>query len=459
VSPPARSPAASAPDLAAPYAQQLLERGYRAERTLGEGGMGTVVAARELHSDQLVAIKLVRADRASDPVAIARFLREARNMQRLLGPHVARVLNTGRLASGLPYFVMEHLDGMTMATRLREQGRLPVATAVDYLIQVCEAVAEAHRAGIVHRDLKPSNLFLVRASDGSEMVKVIDFGVSKWASGLAGDADGGDARLTTTATAVGSPAYMSPEQLRAGSTVDARADIWALGVILYELMTGTHPFAAPSIADLHVRILRDPAPPLSSGAPDAPDALDAIYRHCVAKDPAARMPTIADLALALAPFGSAAARRQASAILAPAIDAATTVDHEARPALPRRAKRPWRLFAGAAVAALCAGLAVVVSATVFRAGGARVVGAPAPTTAANTASVVPHAAPAPALAAPAPAPMEPPPQASARGTRRTRGATAGVKRGAVPAGGVVSDGHAGPRPAPLDAQKLFSTRR
>jgi serine/threonine-protein kinase len=301
----------------------LLDRDYRVERVLGEGGMGIVVAARDIRSEELVAIKLIRPERASNPQAVKRFLREARITLQLKSARTVRVLRLGQLASGLPYLVMEYLDGGTVASLLRERGALPVETAVDYLLQACEAVAEAHALGIVHRDLKPSNLFLACSPEGAApAVKVIDFGISKWTGSQPQIEDG---QLTTTAVPLGSPRYMSPEQLGASRVVDARADIWALGVILYELVTATHPFAADSVTELCARILRDPAPPLPLPAVAGAAALDAVYRRCLAKDPAQRIPTVADLAVALAPHGSAAARASATRILATVPDAATTV--------------------------------------------------------------------------------------------------------------------------------------
>src|SRR5688500_4451427 len=212
---------------------------YVVESIIGEGGMGLVVAARHVELDQRVAIKLLLPAIAELGTAAERFRREARSAARIRSDHVCRVLDVGSLPSGVPYLVMEHLEGCDLATELERRTRLPVAEAIEWVLQACEGLAEAHSVGIVHRDLKPANLFLARRSDGSKRIKLLDFGVSK----ALDDSGAGQHKLTQTSTLVGSPLYMSPEQLSSSRDVDVRTDIWALGAVLHELLSGKPPFS------------------------------------------------------------------------------------------------------------------------------------------------------------------------------------------------------------------------
>jgi eukaryotic-like serine/threonine-protein kinase len=271
---------------------------YRVERLLGVGGMGVVVAARHEQLDQLVAIKFIRDDALDNDEAVERFLREARSAARLKSEHVARVLDVGRLDSGAPYMVMEFLEGNDLAHTLTHDGPLAVDLAASLMVQVCEAVAEAHAAGIVHRDLKPENLFLTRTVGGSPKMKVLDFGVSK-SSRLADDPK---AKLTRTRTMLGSPLYMAPEQMRSSRDVDARGDVWALGVVLFELLTGRSPFEAETMPELCLKIVQEPPLPLAELRPAVPPGMVEIVERCLEKDRDKRFDGAADLALALAPF-------------------------------------------------------------------------------------------------------------------------------------------------------------
>jgi len=205
----------------------LLAGKYRVERVLGSGGMGIVVAARHEQLDQRVAIKFVREEALGNEDAVARFLREARAAVKLRSEHAAKVLDVGTLESGAPYMVMEYLEGSDLGAILSEGEPLSVEVAAEYIAQACEAVAEAHAAGIVHRDLKPQNLFLTQTIGGGARVKVLDFGVSKTLESTGG---GG---LTQTRSMLGSPLYMSPEQMRSSRDVDARSDVWVFGVVLF----------------------------------------------------------------------------------------------------------------------------------------------------------------------------------------------------------------------------------
>jgi serine/threonine-protein kinase len=283
---------------------------YRVERVLGAGGMGVVVAARHLLLDQRVALKFMRASVITDEGAVERFLREARAVVRLRGEHVARVFDVGKLDDGAPYIVMEYLDGRDLGAVLQRSGALAAPDAVDLVLGGCVGVAEAHRQGIVHRDLKPQNLFLTRRPDGAPLVKVLDFGVSKMRAGV-GASPGA---VTGSAVMMGSPSYMAPEQMRSARDVDERADIWALGVILYELLSSALPFDGESLAVICAQVLAAEPRPLAEVALDVPHALAAVVERCLRKEPDERYADIAALAVALAPFASERGRDAARSI-------------------------------------------------------------------------------------------------------------------------------------------------
>jgi len=276
---------------------------YRVENVLGHGGMGAVVAATHRRLGQRVAIKILYPSSARNPEAVARFLREAQAAAALQSEHVVRILDFGRHGDGLPFMVMEHLQGTNLADLLASRGTLPVDEAIHYVMQASEAVAEAHARGIVHRDIKPANLFLTARADGSPLVKVLDFGISKaeWLLGIAGY----NPDLTATADTLGTPMYMSPEQVRSTKNVTVRTDIWALGVVLYELLAGVPPFWADSLPALSAKIVADPATPLSQRRNDLPPGLDAVVLGCLEKDPERRPASILELARALSPLAPA----------------------------------------------------------------------------------------------------------------------------------------------------------
>jgi len=267
---------------------------YRVDAVLGVGGMGVVVAATHLALKQIVAIKFMLPKALEDRDAVERFLLEGRSAAQLKSEHVARVLDTGTLESGAPYIVMEFLEGITLDQYL-EQGNVPsVGEAVEYVVQACEAVAEAHTRGIIHRDLKLTNLFLTKTADQRPRVKIIDFGLSK---SLSTDAK----RITKDFSLMGTPAYMSPEQLR-GDEVDTRSDLWSLGVCLYELLTVTPPFQAESVAEVCAAVLQATPPAIRELRPEVPEALAHVVMRCLSKEPGGRYPTVAELAEALDPF-------------------------------------------------------------------------------------------------------------------------------------------------------------
>jgi serine/threonine protein kinase len=290
-----------------PAVGELLAQKYRVERVVGHGGMGVVVAARHLQLGQSVAIKLLKLpdDEERRDEAIARFLLEAQAAARLQTEHVVRIYDVGQLESGLPFMVMELLSGADLGSVLEERGQLPEAEAVDLVLQACAGIAEAHQRGIVHRDLKPANLFVTRRSDGLPLLKVLDFGISKQVS----DPDSGEAvpTFTNARTLMGSPNYMSPEQIRDARRVDGRTDVWALGIILQELLTGSTVFEADSFPGVCAAIIADPPAPLRSLRPDVSEQLERIIGRCLQKDPQLRYPSVIDLQADLAPLGARAA--------------------------------------------------------------------------------------------------------------------------------------------------------
>ncbi len=273
---------------------------YRVERVIGEGGMGVVVAAKHLTLDRSVAIKLLSSKSRESQEALERFTREARAAARIQSEHVGRVLDVDTLPSGAPFIVMELLDGHDLADELRAHTSLPVARAVTFILQACEAIAEAHAAGIVHRDLKPANLFLTKSATGDPTVKVLDFGISKVTRREDSGATTDDKALTNAGAMLGSPLYMSPEQMKASAEVDSRTDIWSLGVILYELVTGRSPFDAKTIPVICASVLSQPPPPLD--LPSAPPGFEKVILRCLEKDAAKRYRDIAHLVRALSPF-------------------------------------------------------------------------------------------------------------------------------------------------------------
>jgi eukaryotic-like serine/threonine-protein kinase len=277
---------------------------YRVERVLGEGGMGYVVAAHHLKLDHRVALKFLKPEALKHPHIVQRFAREARAAAKIRGEHVARVIDVGDLPNGAPFIVMEYLEGEDLAQRLVQRGPLQVDEAVGYLLQACEALAEAHAAGIIHRDLKPPNLFLARTAGRMTKLKVLDFGISK---ALDESSEGGR-NLTSTTMIMGTPHYMSPEQLRSSRDVDQRADIWALGVVLFELLTGQTPFDGENATSVITSIVTEEPRPLLELRPDAPPELWLLVLRCLAKQRAERFPGVLDLARALAPFSGDRAR-------------------------------------------------------------------------------------------------------------------------------------------------------
>jgi serine/threonine protein kinase len=279
---------------------EMFEEKYRVERMIGAGGMGVVAEATHLGLGRRVAIKFMRAESRSSPEGAVRFLREARACANLSSDHVVRVFDNGMTKSGDPYLVMELLRGEDLAELLKRETKVEPGRAVRWVLEACDAIAEAHELGVVHRDLKPANLFLAEGKGGEKKIKVLDFGISK----LIGEGSFGG--LTSQSAMLGSPRYMSPEQTRSSARADARTDIWALGVVLFELMTGTTPFDAENAVGLAAAIMTQPAPRLRERQPDAPVALDKIVMRCLEKNPEDRFDSISSLTTALASYATRA---------------------------------------------------------------------------------------------------------------------------------------------------------
>ena len=323
---------------------------YRVDRVIGFGGMGIVCAASHLELGTAIAIKFVRPERGSDERAVARFLSEARAAAQLQSQFACRVMDCGRLPSGSPYIVMEYLVGQDLRSLVDSQGPLSVDAAVALALQACEALAEAHSKHIVHRDVKPENLFIAKGPGGAHLLKVLDFGISKQLFPL-----GPQRSLTDSTESMGSPSHMSPEQMIDPAGVDSRTDIWSLGVVLYEILTGQLPFAGESGPQLCANVMTtQPIPPQALHA-DIPEGLARVILRCLEKDRQLRFRDVGELSLALKEFGGteaalAAARVEqifgrsassasgfASSDAAPAEPSAESVGSvESIPGVPRR---------------------------------------------------------------------------------------------------------------------------
>ncbi len=277
----------------APLVNGLVIAGkYRLERPLARGGMGSVWVARHLGLDLPVAIKFMDVGMASLDESRVRFEREAKLSARIRSPHVVEVLDYGT-DLGRPYIAMELLVGEHLGDRLRREGRLWLPAAAAIILQVAKALRRAHEAGVVHRDLKPANVFLCRVDDDDELVKLLDFGIAK--SGW-----GDDGEVTKTGVVLGSPSYMSPEQVRGIKYIDHRSDLWSLGVLLYRAVTGQMPFQGESNLDVALRIAGDACPLATSLAPELPPEIDALFARALARDREERFQSAREMATAIA---------------------------------------------------------------------------------------------------------------------------------------------------------------
>jgi serine/threonine-protein kinase len=389
---------------------------YRVERVLGQGGMGLVVQAMHLQLHQPVAMKFLLPEVLGNQQIVQRFLREAQAAVRLRSEHVARVIDVGSLETGAPYMVLEYLEGADLASFPR--AHLTVGGVVDLMLQACEALAEAHSLGIVHRDIKPANFFLTRGPGGAPLLKVLDFGISKTPT------TGG--QLTATQAVMGTPAYMSPEQMRSSRDVDHRSDIWSLGVVLYELLQGAPPYGGDTFSSLVLQVVNEPLPRLTVALPG--DLAGIIYR-CLEKDPARRFQNIAELAQALAKYAQSETQaaisvqrtrgivgtqphRAAQAAIEPgtssrALPSTLTGSAGARTLLPRGGRR-WAIVAAMGAVTGAIGVAIVVMS------GGRATEAPLPSAqpAGAQHTSMPSSAPPPVATTPS-APPPPPSSPSA----------------------------------------------
>jgi eukaryotic-like serine/threonine-protein kinase len=272
---------------------QVFQGKYRVEAILGHGGMGVVAECTHLALNERVAIKMLRQDVLLDQDAVYRFLREAQAAVKLKSEYVARVSDVGTFENGVPYMVMEFLEGHDLGELLKQRGVLPVQWAVELMLQTAEALAEAHSLNIVHRDVKPTNLFVTWRPDGTALIKVLDFGISKSPLGT-------DMQLTQTQSLLGTPAYMSPEQMRSARLVDTRTDIWSLGTVFYEILEGRRPFEAESFSEMCVKVAVDPPAPMVN----TPPGLQQVIMRCLAKSPEQRYASMADLGRDLVPYST-----------------------------------------------------------------------------------------------------------------------------------------------------------
>lgn len=313
-----------------PRAGETLDGKYLIERVVGAGGMGVVLAARHVQLDTQVAIKVLLPAAATNQDIVARFLREGRSSAKLRSDHVAKVLDVGTSEAGAHYLVMELLAGQDLGQLLQAQGTLPVSAVIDWIAQALEALAEAHGHGIVHRDLKPSNLFLARRPDGTDILKILDFGISKATTPH-------EKKLTASVAMMGSPLYMSPEQMLSAKDVDQRADLWSLGVVMYELSTGRVPFDGESIPQLCARVMNDPVPAPHTVRSDLPSGLDGVILRLLEKDLNRRYQNVGELARDLEPFASDFAKHWLLQAQRPSSDGAMTAGQQRAIEQPR----PW----------------------------------------------------------------------------------------------------------------------
>jgi serine/threonine-protein kinase len=333
---PASSPSPAEGAEPAPLANGAIVAGkYLVEETLAEGGIGVVVVARHLALQQRVAIKYLKPKTLANPAIVERFVREARLAAQLRSEHVVRVFDVGTLPEAGPYMVMEYLVGEDLG-RTVQAGPAPIQRTVDCILQACDALAEAHALRIVHRDIKPENMFLAQRASGAPVLKIIDFGISKVAPKR------GEVEAVGTETAsserFGTPLYMSPEQLRATSSVDTRTDIWSLGIVFYELLTGSLPFGGADLPQICTSILTSAPPPMTALCPGLPPELEAAVGKCLEKDPARRFANVAELAQAIAPFGPASAGERVERI----VELVRRADDSLRPPTPPGTPPPFR---------------------------------------------------------------------------------------------------------------------
>ncbi len=419
----------------------VLDGKYLVGRIIGSGAVGIVFQAKNVELDETVAIKCLRPEMQIDSGMVGRFAREAKAAAAIKSEYVATVHDVGTTEDGVPYIVMEYLEGKDLGTFVAENGTLSARTAVEYALQCCEALAVAHSKGIVHRDIKPENLLVTERAGGMRIVKVLDFGISKAA--LTGSIFQNELPIVKTLSLMGTPLYMSPEQVRVSDSVDVRSDIWSLGMVIYEVLTGHTAFTGASITEICAQIIEAPPNPIELHRNDLPSGLVEVIAKCLQKDVTKRYQNVAELALALMPFGPKRTRlnvERAIAVLQGSGHVALDVRFQSTmppgssdppfPLIPRHSSVPTGLLMPASVPApsshtvadpprsMPAGFYVGVAAVLLLAGVGILLllkGNPAPQ---PSAPVVQQVAPAVvATAPPAPAqPAAPEPNATATAT-------------------------------------------
>jgi hypothetical protein len=312
---------------------------YVVDGMLAAGGMGVVYTATHTELEQRVAIKFLRDSYSRSESLVQRFLNEARAAATLKNEHVVRVIDVGQLEGGRPYLVMEHLEGTDLEALLMREGPFDPDRAVRYVLEVCEALEEAHACGIIHRDIKPENLFVATAGSGRQQLKVVDFGLAK-------RIDAAPLVVTGPQDSMGSPCYMSPEQITTPHEVDTRTDIWSVGCVLYRLLTLTMPFDGSTILEVYARVLNAQPKPLGLVRPDLDRGIEAIVARCLEKDPKRRYQTIAELSAALTAYQGA---RSSGLVVSEASIPAAQPASEPPPAPERQGGGGLGLFAVAAV--------------------------------------------------------------------------------------------------------------
>jgi len=304
---------------------RVFDNRYRIESLLGKGGMGAVYRATQIAMHQVVAIKVVKPEFAANAEAAKRFHREAKAASALSSPHTIRVFDFGQTHTRELYLAMEYLEGPSLGRAMRGAGHMPAARAVKIAAEIAASLAEAHERGLVHRDLKPENVILLPVGSDPDFVKVLDFGIAKFVSGSSGDST-----VTRTGAVIGTPHYMAPEQARATRTLTGAADVYSLGVVLFEMLTGTLPFQGDSPVDVLMAHVNEPVPELP-GELEVPPELRALLERMLAKRPEDR-PTTSEVAATLDDLHKREIARDYLARQTPAPDARPTVAAMAPPA-------------------------------------------------------------------------------------------------------------------------------